>query len=77
MTSSIFYNKQCYVNAASNFDIFLFNTRRMWGPKVAVRPKVAVLVKIAVRPKVAVPAQCHRVMLLQNFLIENVLSYTF
>ena len=49
----------------------------MWGPKVAVRPKVAVLVKIAVRPKVAMPAQCHRVMLLQNFLIERVLSYTF
>ena len=50
---------------------------RMWGPKVAVRPKVAVLVKIAVRPKVAVPSQCHRVMLLQNFLIKNVLPYTF
>ena len=36
---------------------------RMWGTKVAVWPKVAVLVKIAVRPKVAVPAQCRRAML--------------
>ena len=50
---------------------------RMWGAKVTVRPKVAVVVKTTVRPKVTVSAQYRRVMLLQNFLIENVLPYTF
>ena len=49
----------------------------MWGTKVAVWPKVAVLVKIAVRPKVAVPAQCRRAMLWQYFPYRKRFAYTF
>ena len=50
---------------------------RVWGTKVAVWPKVTVLVKIAVRPKVAVPAQCRRAMLCQYFPYRKRFAYTF
>ena len=50
------------VVSASAKILWIYAKRRLWGPKVAVRPKVAVLVKIAVRPKVAVSAQRRRVI---------------